>query len=88
MSGHTNHIVAYVRQQYVSTWKHITFNYDPGGQPAYFYGSNDCSHFTRLKPGDVLWVIQSHKEDPPSLVARLKIKDIFFDVVMCFLRAQ
>ena len=71
---HCVHLIAYVRTSKVTDWKRIALLYGDAQGPAFVYRSDNAETFGRYaKDGTVLWVIESHKDAPPSLVARLEI---------------
>lgn len=68
------HLVAYVRTSKVTDWKRLALLYERDGTPAFVYRSDDDVTFAEhAKEGAVLWIIESHKDAPPSLVARLQV---------------
>ena len=69
-----NHVLAFVRRDLITAWKHITLSDREG--PTFVYGSSNTSVFhAKLKAGDVLWVVSSLLPQgwPPELVARLEV---------------
>jgi len=68
-----NHLVAYVQWPIISRWKRLVLKYACGDQPTFVYGSNDKRQFDRFaRDGAVLWIMASHRNYPPTLVAQLK----------------
>jgi hypothetical protein len=68
----TNHLIAYVSWPIIGQWKRLLLKHAGGGIPWFVYGSNDDRQFERFaKDGAVLWLLASHRDLPPTLVARL-----------------
>ena len=67
------HLVAYVRWSIISRWKRLVLKYACDGKPTFVYGSNDDRQFDNFaRDGAVLWIVASHRDYPPTLVAQLK----------------
>jgi hypothetical protein len=66
------HLVAYVQGSIISRWKRLVLKYACEGKPTFVYGSNDDRQFNRFaRDGAVLWIVASHRDYPPTLVAKL-----------------
>jgi hypothetical protein len=67
------HILAYVQWSIISRWKRLVLKYAEDNEPIFLYGSNDDRQFEKYaKEGANLWIMASHKDYPPTLVAKLK----------------
>ena len=68
------HLIAYVRTSKVTDWKRLALLYEEDGKPAFVYRSDDDLTFAEhARNGAVLWIIESHEDGPPSIVARLQV---------------
>ena len=66
------HLVAYVRWSIISRWKRLVLKYICEGKPTFVYGSNDDRQFDSFaRDGATLWIVASHPDYPPTLVAKL-----------------
>jgi len=69
----STHLLAYVQWSIISRWKRLVLKYACDGEPIFVYGSNDDRQFDRFaRDGAVLWIVASHRDYPPTLVAQLK----------------
>lgn len=68
----SQHLIAYVRWSIISRWKRLVLKYACEGKPSFVYGSNDDRQFDSFaRDGAVLWIVASHRDYPPTLVAKL-----------------
>lgn len=69
----STHLIAYVQWSIISRWKRLVLKYACDGKPTFVYGSKDDRQFDRFaRDGAVLWIMASHREYPPTLVAKLE----------------
>ena len=65
-------LIAYVQSAKLTDWKRIAMKFAWDDRPCFIYGSDDDRQFEEYaKGGATLWVIESHPDAPPSLVARI-----------------
>lgn len=69
----SSHLIAYVQWSIISRWKRLILKYACDGKPTFVYGSNDDRQFDRFaRDSAILWIVASHRDYPPTLVAQLK----------------
>ena len=68
-------LIAYVQTAKVTDWKRRVLRHRlESGRPVYLYRSDDDHDFAEFaRPGAVLWIVESHRNQPPSLAARLDV---------------
>ena len=65
--------ISYVQTKRITDWKRLVIT---KGKLTFLYGSNDPNVFAKITTNSILWVIESQPQRPPSLVAKLEIKEI------------
>lgn len=71
--GMSTNLVANVKWPIISRWKRLVLKYACDGKPTFVYGSNDDRQFNSFaRDGAALWIVSSHRDYPPTLVAQLK----------------
>jgi hypothetical protein len=64
-------VVCYVQRKRITDWKRKILTRTDS---AFIYGSNDKVVFSKLKAGDVLWIVAQVPLRPPEIVARLEVE--------------
>lgn len=73
VQGMPRHLVAYVHWSIIGRWKRLVLKYVGEGKPKFVHGSDDDRQFNwYAKNGAVLWIVDSCRSCPPTLIAKLK----------------
>lgn len=65
--------LSYVQTKRITDWKRLVIT---KGNLIFLYGSNDSKIFAKIPSNSILWIIESHPQRPPSLVAKLNVASI------------
>lgn len=67
------HLLCYIRRDSLASWKLDSLERGTRNHPVLAYGSNDPIFAKFAKRGNVLWVIGTRPDGPPSLEAKIEI---------------